>query len=449
MKDPYKADLKLPDCSLRNHKSEVTSLIFVQWPTRFQVPILISGDAEGVLLLWDTLTRRPLFTFSPREASQIVAIQDLKDGLIAVLYKDHMLRFLELPKKCLENNEGDDRDSPEMTVPELIQVFTIPVNTLNFANFLLQELGEDYYRLICTNTQDSEAIDIYTFHMSDMHSLKRIYKGVNFSEMIKKLPCEPNSPKVNKLGIVMKFIEREGGVYCGLESGFVIGFRLNDKVNKNGDGSFRSNSIEIVYVSSVHYPNPVLDLSFDKASGCILSTSTSDEVGIHQKISVRESGVEEQDFISDDLESMIVRLHTKISRTSVKRMPVPKISHIVPLDECLLISSWTGHTLVVRDSQVVADISKLKSSVFVTESSQGSFQDENGAKEDQIICKVTSLAGLCGSSGLTESAYASPRKIGPGQRRRLKTFLAVPWCVIGYADGSIAFHRIDSSKRIA
>lgn len=443
----HKDDIGLPDCSLRYHKSEVTSLIFVTWPLRSQTPILISGDAGGVLVCWDPVTRRPIFTFNRNLESRVVVIQDLEDGLIAVLFKDHKLRFLQLPNKSLQSTNSKGCDTNELAAPELNEIYKIPVNTLNFANFLLQKIGERSYRLVCTNTQDSEAIDIYTFNLSDMHSLKRIYKGVNFSGIIEKIPNEPPASKADKLGIVMKFIERDGDIYCGLESGYVIGFRLHNNAESNEDNISSSfNFIEIVYVSSAHYPNPVLDLSLDTSNGDILSTSTADQIGIHRNFQLKPNVKEK--FISDDSGFIKAPVDMTIACTIFQQMPMSKLSHIVPLNDCLLISSWTGRTLIIRANEVLAKISKSKSSVMVSESSQGSFQGENDTKKDRRTCKVSSLAGYPSPAGQAELGHESDIKIRPGQRRRIKNFLEKSWCVIGYEDGSIAFHQIYLDQRV-
>lgn len=446
MRKQYVDDIKLPDCSLRYHKSEVTFLLSVEWPKECPTPILISGDASGVLVFWNTLARRPIITYNNGPASQVIAVQSLRAGLIAVLFKDHSLRFLELSNDCIEGLAENDQIASQSSISGLKEVYKIPVNTLNFANFLLQEIGDKSYRLICTNTQDSEAIDIYTFNLSKTHSLKRIYKGVNFGSIVEKIPNELPGTKANKLGIVMRFLEREGDIYCGFESGYIIGFRLyNGAGNVRADNSPASDAIELVYISSAHYPDPVLDLSLDNSTGKILSTSTTSEIGVHQPL--QKSDVDISKYISDESKLIKTPPCMKLSPTIKMHMPVSKISHVIPMNGHMLISSWIGIALVMNDDGLLAKFAKSKSSVPVTDSCQGTFQGQDQAKKDLKSCKISALAGI--SSAFDQDLPEFYLKVAnhTGQRRRVRKFYESPWCVVGYDDGSIALYRVESNKK--
>lgn len=392
--------IQLPEYTLRSHKSSVTGLLVLHLPQDV-APSLISGDATGTLCLWDLIRRRPIYVHQIENKAPIVALQYVDDGLLAVLDKHHKLRIFKL--------DGSWE-----------QVYEIPVNTLNFANFLIRRLGNDLYRLICCNTQDSGSIDIYEFHLSSLHSLKRIHKGLKFYEAIHSLEFLTGL-KLDKLGIVMKFTEWHGVIFCGMESGFVIGFKLSE-----------DNQVEIVYVSHVHYPNPILDLYPGKDS--LLSSSIDDKIGIHN-VNRRPDRMDlkrhDQILLSCELQS---------PSTNFKPVPISQISHIKKLENLLLLSSWSGETIATdHQGKILNKFSKPKSSVEVNENPQGNIQtNKTHSKKANPNCKVNSLEGI--SSWNENSNYVISTNVG--QRRRIEKFLQSNWCIIGYEDGNIACHRL-------
>lgn len=445
MKQHRLNDIILPDYSLRYHKSGVTASLFVEWPSTSKVPSLLTGDSKGSLVLWDMITRRPVVTYSVNGGAQIVSVQDLGDSKIAVLSKDHKLRFLEITA-----GEPESLVLRKVHISGLSfrQVYEIPVNTLNFANFVLQKLNRSTYRLICINTQNSEAIDIYDFELSDMHSLRRIFKGVSFAGVIQKLSTDPESGKAKKLGIVMRFVEHKGSIYCGFESGFVVGFEIQDRHRTGTSTASQQPLIHVIYVSSVHYPEPVLDLKEDKNSDTILSSSTKDFIGIHPILSAEKGEVTVQNMlVCDKCSSVLIRRDLKISCSNSKRIPASSIGHLAVIDGVVIVSTWTGVTIALDpDNQEVARMLKSKSNVPISESSQGRLQGGSEEKADKRYTKVSSLSGI--SSVVLQNALSSHQQSisRPGQSRRMKDFSEKSWCVIGYDDGSIAVHQIQGYR---
>ncbi|GAV53440.1 hypothetical protein ZYGR_0AI07240 [Zygosaccharomyces rouxii] len=393
--------IKLPEYTLRFHKSSVTDLLVLDLP-QDTAPSLVSGDATGTLCLWDLIRRRPISTHCIENEPPIVALQYVDGGLLAVLDKHHKLRLFRI--------NGSWK-----------QVYEIPVNTLNFANFLIQRIGTEWYRLICCNTQDSESIDIYEFYLTSLHTLKRVHKGLKFYQAISSFTL-PTGLKLDKLGIVMKFTEWHSVIFCGMESGVVIGFKLID-----------NNQVEIVYVSHVHYPNPVLDLHPGKNS--LLSSSTDDKIGIHA-LNCQQNGVDLKRQAPILLNSELHSLSTNF-----KQVPVSQIAHIKKLENVLLLSSWSGETIVTNEQDEILDkFCKSKSSVEVNENPQGNLQsNKSSSKSANPNCKVSSLEGLSGSNSCSSKYVVSKNA---GQRRRIESFLQNSWCIIGYDDGNIAFHRL-------
>ncbi|QLL31330.1 hypothetical protein HG536_0B01930 [Torulaspora globosa] len=447
MKEHHLNDIQLPEYSLRCHKSGVTASTFVEWPSRSSVPILITGDSSGLIVLWDLIVRRPLVTHTLAGGAQVVAMQDLGDGLIAILSKDHKLRLLEMTAKEMKSL-AECTTSFEAPQQQLHEIYEVPVNTLNFANFVLQKLNKGFYRLICTNTQDSEAIDVYQFHLSNVHSLQRVFRGVTFGGVIQKLATDPESVKARKLGIVMRFLEHQETIYCGFESGLVVGFKIHDldceRTNIDEDADRNHNTcIEIVYVSSVHYPEPVLALELNDATGEILTSSTKDVVGIHPPISTQGAIGCQSNFFHDQASSVLIRRDLKICGTNFKKVPASSIGYLAVVNGNLVASSWSGITYVLSpDYRVLVTMSKSRPNVFVSDSSQGSLQGANEEKTQKRHIKVSSLTGISPAVIQRFSSLDHQLTRWQGQNRRMRAFAAKSWCIIGYDDGSIAVHQI-------
>lgn len=453
MKEHQLNDILLPDYSLRCHKSGVTASLFVEWPSKSRVPILITGDSSGLLVLWDLIIRRPMITYGLEDGAQVVALQDLGDKRIAVLSKNHKLRLFEMVSeetKALAKSSTVNGDS----LQRFHQIYEIPVNTLNFANFLVQKLRQDYYRLICINTQNSETIDIYHFHISDLHSLTRAFKGLTFSGIIQQLVTDPDSAKAKKMGIVMKFLEHDGIIYCGFESGLVVAFKIFEQgvegICSSGDGGTGSHYfIQIVYVSSVHYPDPVLDLALNGESEEILSSSTKNLIGVHPKILVEDViNSDQPDYLHDRDQLVLMRKDLEISSSNFRHIPMSGVGHLAVVNGELVLGTWSGITCILGpDFRERARMSKSRSNVLVSDSSQGSLQGATDDKSQKRHSKVSSLTGI--SSTDIQQFIAADRQLilRPGQSRRIKQFSEKSWCVIGYDDGSIAVHQTQPSRK--
>lgn len=459
-------EILLPDFTLRYHKHPVTAQQFIELHFRNATPVLLSGDANGLLVFWDVITRRPIANYDLGSNVQVVSMQYMGDELLSILTKDHKLRILQI------YTEGDPIVQPreKYRLFQLRQVYEIPVNTLNFANFLIQKIRDRFYRLICCNTQDSESIDIYTFHLSDLHSLKRIHKGINFYEMIKALVCTSGDIKSEKLGIVMQFAESNGIIYCGMENGFVIGFKLHDQVELLSSRavlspdklSSKTSSItdekddilkgivEVVYVSRIHYPNPVLDLCTNTSrNGIVLSSSIDDVIGLHSALNTENVAfLKEDDYILGVSHNIVAKRSLKVSMESYMNVPASQVGHLIQLDDLLIISTWSGQTLILeQNEQLFAKYSKTKCNLLANESPQGNIQGNNATtKKDKRWCKVSSLAGSSRGAERHHLQLQSIANSSPGQRRRVDKFLENSWCAIGYEDGSIALHMLNSER---
>ncbi|EDO17253.1 hypothetical protein Kpol_538p13 [Vanderwaltozyma polyspora DSM 70294] len=455
----------LSEYTLRFHKDAVTDVKTVVDLTNFKVPVLISGDGSGKLVIWNVITRRVQFVYEIPKSPQILAIEYLGDLLVAVLSKDHKLRILQLQldesKTLVKTNE---QSQIQQQLYKYNIVFEVPVNTLNFANFSLEKIAPEEYRLVCCNTQNAESIDIYAFKLNRLNSLKRLNKGINFYKTVIDLLRNTEISKFDKLGIVMKFLRVNDLVYCGFESGIIICFRyklrqevMTTKYNETSskqsklqeliksedtDISIYENMLEIVYISTVHYPNPILDLSISaKDEETVLSSSTDSKIGIH-KAQITNGNVslpDNEGYIIDDSKQVIVR-KTLGADTSFVEVPVTEIGSIKSLKCGMVLGGWNGKAIVVdNNNEILKIVGRTKSNILVNESAIRSIQNDS----DSIIkmkknYKIKAVDGIDGVG--TDISQLS--NISRGDQRRLDKFLSSSWCIVGFDDGCITLDSI-------
>ena len=104
---------------------------------------------------------------------------------------------------------------------------------------------------MCIRDRDAESIDVYEFQLGDRQSFKRTFNAINLFDSVAGLAEAKQKFRFDKMGIVMRFIVAGDTVFCGYESGVVVGLRIRDK------------SLQICYASFAHYPEPVLSLAHD------------------------------------------------------------------------------------------------------------------------------------------------------------------------------------------
>lgn len=391
---------------LRRHTKAVKCLHYWEGLAR---PILISGDEEGLLLCWDLLTKKPFASFAC--GGQIVCFQQF-DDLLFVTSKDHTLRIIKFPMAVLASKVQSE------LLASLELVYEIPVNTLNFSNTLAEQLPGGEFRLWCCNTQNSDLIDIYEFSISGSKHFCRKQKGISLYETISTL-INPNVTKLDKLGIMMKLVAFEGTIYCGFESGFIVGLQLHQS------------TLHVVYVSSVHYPDPVLNMTVGEDVRKVISSSISSDIGFHQK---RETSP-----LSSSMKTeKCYALDDKTVYEESKKCPLNKISHIEQLDGVYVASSWNGITKVfdIGLGVCLKEISKERAQVQIEGNNIGNATFE---KEPTNI-KVTSM--LCISKKNYSAAENLLKTIREGERRRISRFFSETWCLLGYDDGSISANQI-------
>ncbi len=408
-KNKQTATRKMP-FTLRHHKVAVTSLL--NWCSEDILPTLISGDEDGTILVWNLLNRKPFYRYKCN--GQIISLQQVNDLLVA-LCKDHTLRIFTFPLSVTLSINNTFSTSHNLA--ELNLIYEIPVNTLNFANAAVQHINGDIYMLWCCNTQDSETIDVYQFNIQEKTSLRRLHKAIALYEHISKM-VDPSVMKFDKLGTVMKFLLYEDRIYIGFESGFVVAVSLSDDL-----------SLHVSYVSSAHYPEPVLDLSVGHDLKMVLSSSTTSSLGLHKAKSKlkHQHDTAEGDIIIDDSEVY----------SNLIKLPTKKVAHIQQMDNIIVVSTWYGTTEIFdttgRDTLTI--IRKERGQVPVDDNPYGNAS----LPKDSTRVKISST--ICISKTNTNEV-SSIKDVTEGIKRRLLRFSNQTWCLVGYEDGSIVVKEI-------
>lgn len=466
---------------LRHHEFGITALCTGTLDAIFNIysPILISADEKGSLTIWDLVIRRPLFSKRLCEA-QIVAIQFDEGKYISFLAKDHKFRMFELyPNKSIDIKINSHRSNDLMF---LKQVFEVPVNTMNFANFGLISLGDDRFQLVTSHTQDAHFLDIYEFQIPELHSLKRIFKRVDLIPLIKLKYGTDLLPKIEGLGIIMRILCVDDIIFCGFESGFIVGLRryTNESTYKKGtkikqidvgvstsnlgkllssgsDKYFENEEklneiLEIVLVDTAHCAEPVLSMVYNSSTKSILSSSTTNSIIIENCtkdfLSARncDQFFSESEYYVDTTNHMLIRRSLKLNKNIKKETPCKNIGFLATIEGNVIFGSWSGKTYEISgdNNEAIPTAVKDKSSIFVTESAVGNTQNtQNGSGEKvKKSIKIGALTALCISDLSTfQKSLADQKVLSPGQKRRTMDFITNSWLFIGYEDGSVAMYK--------
>lgn len=463
---------------LRQHKFGITALCTGVLDPIFKIfsPVLVSADDKGTLVIWDLVTRRPILIEKLGD-SQIVSVQFDKGKYVSILSKDHKFRMFELyPIKTIAVKRANICGSNNLI--DIKQVFEVPVNTLNFANFGLSVLGGDKFQLITSHTQDAHFLDIYQFQIPDLHSLKRFFKRVDFLPLIKERFGTDVLPKIDCLGIIMRILCVDiDTIFCGFESGFIVGLRryngkstikkqtkikpvnsetssskLSQLLSSGANQIFEDEEeidevLEIISVDVGHYPEPVLSMVHDKKTDCILSSSTTNTIIIenekHYSFKNEERIFRDSDYYIDTANHMIINKHLLLNGHIKKDTTCKNIGFIEVVNDDIILGTWSGKTYKVGLNENNTELAamKKKSSISVTESPIGNTQ----ANPNEVPRKQTKIGAVTvlGPKELAASkTFVNEQQIlSPGQLRRTNDFISSFWFFIGYEDGSISMYK--------
>ncbi len=412
---------RLPDCTLRNHTVAVTQLLVVANSFDAEniendlIPKLISTDEMGKIIVWNLLTRRPMVDTSIPTGASITAIQLLASKYLVCLSKDYTLRILDW------NN--------------LIEkpLFEMNVNTMNFANFTISiDKDEKNFVLCCCNTQDAEAIDIYQINIKTS-KLTRLFNHIDFHSIIKDNLILSLDKKVpDKLGMIMKFEQdlRSNTIFIGFESGIIIGFQIDSEM------------LKIIYLSTSHFPEPVLDIQvvggLKDVTGTLISSSTNNII-IKHTYPISET-------ITNRIKMNNIFKSSDLTPSTPQTIEVKgtKIAHIAEFENHLIWATWNGK-LFIKDtySGVIHKYKRSKGNIRPNESSQGSISKNQYENKEPRYVKLGAMAIFKSTSLSAVKDIKSLVVMNRSSQRRLDQFISHSWSFVGYNDGTISLYQIE------
>ncbi|RMY78833.1 hypothetical protein D0863_00422 [Hortaea werneckii] len=258
-----------PSYILRGHTAQVHSVLFLRENLQ-----LLSGDADGWVVLWDVPIKRPVAVWRAHK-STILGLGSWGEGKIITHGRDSKLCVWQLQEdddtpysKILPVDDAvTDRKQP-------LLLHTLMVNTLNFCSFAM-----------CLSPSANENPNVQTPTPPSIHLA---YPGVQDGQIIvTELPSEERiatipEPKDTKTGMVMAIRldythERDLTIVCGYESGHACVWRRNPS----------SQYWERIYTYQAH-SQPILSLDLAISLGSFF-TSSADAIITRHPLSSAES----------------------------------------------------------------------------------------------------------------------------------------------------------------
>lgn len=209
-----------------------------------------SGDASGVVVVWDMRTRRPRLRWKAHQG-HIYTLKAVDGGLLSH-GRDNAVRFWDL----------HDLGSPR---------FEMPVNSLNFCNV------DSCLQLLATpGTQNADTFDIYRIQGQQ---LARVVAGVGSDTAAADLGLRGGHGSVMRLLFVDDSL-----LFVGYESGVVRGYRVRFPVAKQvrqPHDAFVLNKdahVTVVFECGLQKPHPVLSLEHDADQNCVFVGSAAQKL---------------------------------------------------------------------------------------------------------------------------------------------------------------------------
>ncbi|KAH8688172.1 WD40-repeat-containing domain protein [Ilyonectria robusta] len=242
-----------PKAILRGHKAQVHSATFIRGNSR-----LVTGDAEGYVVVWDLTIMRPRAVWRAHE-SAILGVQGWGNDKIISHGRDHKLIVWKL---SLDDEENLSKTLPVEDVPtprtQPWILHLLEVNTMNFCSFAASSSSpghmDDSSEILIAvpNTLASEAIDIYSLpSQTRIHTIR---------------PGEKNG-----MAMCLSLFHLQDAVtlVAAFENGYASVHRLN------ADGEWIT-----TYRSQAH-SQPILSLDVDPGRAFFLSSSADSLIAKH------------------------------------------------------------------------------------------------------------------------------------------------------------------------
>ncbi|KAJ5397864.1 hypothetical protein N7509_005977 [Penicillium cosmopolitanum] len=260
---------------LRGHAAPIHALYIFSQNLR-----LVSGDADGWIVVWDLVTKRPVTVWKAHEGAILEAKGFAVDGGGAEIYthgRDHKLCVWKLRKeddkfldKTLPVDVAASNQQDKGTKPWLLH--SLPVNALNFCAFSMTFIDEHTRKDIDDDSKPHETRnnDILFAVPNALDS-----GGIDIFHLPSELRlCTIRSDPTIKTGMVMSveiFLSASGDLYVtsAYEDGHVMAFVRR--------GPLDPASFDLKYISSHPWnrphSQPVLSIDVPPSRDCFFSSS--------------------------------------------------------------------------------------------------------------------------------------------------------------------------------
>ncbi|KAG9194631.1 hypothetical protein G6011_04666 [Alternaria panax] len=249
-----------PTAVLRGHAAHIHSILFVRQNSR-----LLTGDADGWVVLWNVQTKRPLAVW-PAHHGPILGFAQWGQANIITHGRDNRIRIWRLEPDDgagkLSSTLPEDGNREHTPKPWLLH--SLPVNTLNFCSFSMcyqcppASIAADDSIFVAVPSTDDKMIDVYSFPSELLKvRIPRIQKVETGMAMAVKLIRSQVTQRILLL--------------AGYEGGVTAAFMLAEEHADRG-----VETAQLVYLSQPH-SQPILSL--DASPECdFYYTSSADAV---------------------------------------------------------------------------------------------------------------------------------------------------------------------------
>ncbi|KAL7409943.1 WD40-repeat-containing domain protein [Mrakia frigida] len=206
-----------PHFILRHHLAQINALTFS--PSNH---LLYSGDADGIVAVTDTKSRRALAVWKAHEDG-VLGVEEWPGVGFLTQGRDNKLHVFAFPSALPTLGHATTSSAASTSTPKLL--YSLDVNALNYCRFSLLPLpskgGEEEAWLAMPNLTDSETIDI--FHLPSQtrpHAAVGFVASPSSSSASSSLGRGALDP--NKTGLVMSIhLLSPTRLVVGFESGHV------------------------------------------------------------------------------------------------------------------------------------------------------------------------------------------------------------------------------------
>ncbi|KAH3902938.1 Asa1p SCDLUD_000537 [Saccharomycodes ludwigii] len=492
--------IEIDTFTLRYHKSRITAI----HDTKITVPntavngvfstqqsslmkitlhTLFSGDANGVLIQWNLITRRPINTWKVSDSS-IISIgtlslypnceyivdydkqyeplikeqNELSSLILYVQSKNHTLKFYQV-NNMVNNVNGNNNSEKQNGF-----LWEMPINTLNFSNLIVYEnrIGvrtksdRAPYIIWCCNTQNSENIDIYEINPFTKH-LERIYESINFN-CTHPLTQRTDDTNRNNRGVVMRleYCSDINSVVIGYEDGscilvdctFIKNYKIHDtNIDRLNALTYKDIFNKDMILSDDFKSEPVLSIHYDFEDHRIMIGKAKDRF------------IYKYDLVSNKITKYSMGTRSKeYSVANVFSINQNLLCYNTWESNSLFICKIIGDNNMINNTDNIIDVSqlkvlrrlgKMKSNVSIIPlDSIHNFNDENidngnsrlKTKRNNYV-KIGAVCVLSQANHIF-SDNEKQKNISLLRYKKEKYLMENTWIILGYEDGTISVNKL-------